>query len=501
MEDQRHRLLGLEQPVGHRVDPRWFALQVTLAIILAWLPVPVTVLLGRPAGWAATLLLALLVWGFCGRGDRFVLAVGFIASSALSASGLVTPQTIYQPVVVTGAAFALAAGAPILRDRRLPALPPAPVLAALGAYLAWAAVSTAFSIDRRSSLVYLVGMLLSLVATFVVLPAAVRTRGHRRWLFAALAGLAVAVAFSHYLLALTGPITIWGRPLGDYLLTQLVIFGKPTGLVVPRVAGIYLAPAAGTAVLVVGLAGSLALRLEATGRTRLWLTLIAAFIAGAVVLSQARDGLVMGVVVTGALAGAAWLGRRVTDWASLVIFLLLGLLALGNLSGSLAFTSRTVAVASGSNDVLPLTHSGTELSGRAALWEASIQAVKLRPLVGSGPGTNPAAISPYLTGIFLHYRGLTSHSIWFRTAVEMGISGLLVLLLVLAMVALAVARRLLLRPALRSDPTYVALIACAVAIAAGLTFESALLGGLAYTSLFWATCMGILVADNQEMLA
>jgi len=45
------------------------------------------------------------------------------------------------------------------------------------------------------------------------------------------------------------------------------------------------------------------------------------------------------------------------------------------------------------------------------------------------------------------------------------------------------------------------LIACAVAIAAGLTFESALLGGLAYTSLFWATCMGILVADNQEMLA
>jgi len=173
MEDQRGGLLSLEQPTGYRVDPRRFAIQVTLAIVLAWLPVPVTVLLGRPAGWAATLLLALLVWGFCGRGDRFVLAVGFIASSALSASGLVTPQTIYQPVVVTGAAFALAAGAPILRDRRLPALPPAPVLAALGAYLAWAAVSTAFSIDRRSSLVYLVGMLVSLVATFVVLPAAV----------------------------------------------------------------------------------------------------------------------------------------------------------------------------------------------------------------------------------------------------------------------------------------------------------------------------------------
>ena len=73
MEDQRHRLLSLEQPVGHRVDPRWFALQVTLAIILAWLPVPVTVLLGRPAGWAATLLLALLVWGICGRGERFVM--------------------------------------------------------------------------------------------------------------------------------------------------------------------------------------------------------------------------------------------------------------------------------------------------------------------------------------------------------------------------------------------------------------------------------------------
>ena len=57
---------------------------------------------------------------------------------------------------------------------------------------------------------------------------------------------------------------------------------------------------------------------------------------------------------------------------------------------------------------------GMDLSGRPLIWDASLDAIRARPVVGWGPGTNAQAIAPYLTGEAARFRGLTSHNTWLR---------------------------------------------------------------------------------------
>ena len=115
-------------------------------------------------------------------------------------------------------------------------------------------------------------------------------------------------------------------------------------------------------------------------------------------------------------------------------------------------------------------------------------------MTGFGPGTNPAAISPYLTDGATIYRGLLSHNTWLRTGVELGIPGLVVLVGVILASTLAMFRRL---QVTRQDPDWpakLALFAMTLGILAAQAFASFILGGLSFPSLAWVLSIGLLVS-------
>ena len=129
-----------------------------------------------------------------------------------------------------------------------------------------------------------------------------------------------------------------------------------------------------------------------------------------------------------------------------------------------------------------------------ALWRASIDAIRDRPLTGYGPGTNPGAIAPYLTDGATIYRGLLSHNTWLRTGVELGIPGLVVLVGGILASTLAMLRRLrITRP--QSDwAMRLALFAMTLGILAAQAFASFILGGLSFPSFAWVLSVGLLVS-------
>jgi O-antigen ligase len=115
-----------------------------------------------------------------------------------------------------------------------------------------------------------------------------------------------------------------------------------------------------------------------------------------------------------------------------------------------------------------------------------------RPLQGYGPGTNADAIAPFLTGSNMAYRGLTSHSTWLRTGVEMGILGLGSLLGFVAAASIIIVRRVIAKPLARVTGV-TTLLACVAGLAVGQLTETLLLGGLTFGSLVWAMAIGVLI--------
>jgi hypothetical protein len=136
---------------------------------------------------------------------------------------------------------------------------------------------------------------------------------------------------------------------------------------------------------------------------------------------------------------------------------------------------------------------GADSSSRGAIWAASLEAILERPLTGYGPGTNAQALAPFLTGPNVIYRGLTSHSTWLRTALEMGVIGLVAMLGIVAATALTILRHRSVDGRLL-EPSMWALVAATAAIVVGQSIETLLLGGLTYASLYWALAMGMIVA-------
>ena len=106
-------------------------------------------------------------------------------------------------------------------------------------------------------------------------------------------------------------------------------------------------------------------------------------------------------------------------------------------------------------------------------------------------------MSPFLTGANAYYRGLTSHSTWLRTALEMGLIGLVAMLGVVVATAWTVLRHRSVDARLL-EPSMWALVAATAAIVVGQSLETLLLGGLTYASLYWALAMGIIVARPAE---
>ena len=481
-----------------------FAASVGATVVASWLPVLVGAATRAALGWLVAVMLAVaLVW-LMRRRDPGALIAGFLLSSAFVTSGLVTDATHYMPVAVTGGALALR----VAMDARLHGLSPVPakpIVIAVGLYLGWAALSTVTSIDHRGSAVYLVGMVVVFALAFWAIPSALNRKPDRERLFAALGVLGGLVALSVYFVSVAGGFTVFGHLVGFYQVVDLTLGGRPTGLHFGYSSGAYLTPGEPSLVMVVGVLALLGWSSTRSGRDpRLaWAAII--FMIPAILLTLDRSALLAATVGAGAFAAMSYAAKlRIAAGAFVcVFFAACFLLVLANFVGvnrvGSGCASNCAAIGDGTT-----IRGGASLSGREYLWAASRDAIKHRPMLGYGLGNDVRAIDPYLSSdaVRAGYNlvGLTSHSTWFRTAVEMGIPGLLLLIATGLAVAWVFVRRAVATRAV-PDATNIALAASVVGLVPAMTFETFLLGGVTFSSLFLTLAAGLIVGPVSQAAA
>lgn len=484
-----------------RSSPALFAGALTAVVVASWLPVLVGTTTRAALGWLVAVALAVLVAWLTRLLDSAVLVTGFLVSSALVPSGLVTESTHYMPVAVTGGALALRVA---LDARRygLPALPPMPIVIAVGLYLAWATIATVTSIDHQVSVVYLVGMVAVCALAFWVIPAGLSQRPDRARLLVALGVLGVMVALSVYLVSIAGKLTLFGRLIGLYQVVDLTIGGKATGVHFGYSSGVFLAPLEPSVLMVIGIVALLGWSSARPVRdVRLaWFAII--FMIPAILLTLDRSAWLAATVGAGTFAALAYTARLRVG-AGVFVFVFFAacfLLVFGNYIGANTVPNACTANCTAASDETPI-RGGTGISGRDYLWRASVDGIKHRPILGYGPGNDVQAIEPYLSSdakqAGYNLAGLTSHSTWFRTAVEMGIPGLLFLIATGLAVAWVFVRRSLSARAL-PDATVIALGAAACGLLPAMTFETFLLGGVTFSSLFLTVAAGLTAGPRSS---
>ena len=476
-----------------RPSPARFAAAVIAIALTSWLPVLVGATTRTTLGWLAAAALALVVEKMTRQLIPAALVAGLFVSSALVPSGLVTEATHYMPIAVTGGALALRVGLDAWRARRLSGLTAQPVMVAVGLYLAWAAVTTLTSTDHRTSVIYLAGMVGVCALAFWAIPKMLTDRSAGEAVLATLGMLGVVIAVSVYVVAVVGAVDVFGRPVGDVQRVDLTVLGHATGVFFDRSSGVYMAPLEASVVMVIGIGSLLGWSVTRTGRPLLAARLAMVIMVPAILLTLDRTAWLAAIVATGAFAALARAARLKAATAGVLclFFALFFLLVFSNVIGVNAVLANTCTTncAPGSDEA-PL-RGGTGLTGREYLWLASIYAIETRPVFGFGPGNDVPALVPYLGGGGVHIQGLTSHSTWLRTGVEMGIPGLAFLIGVLGAVAWA-GRRGLRRLLDEGNAFQLALIASVCGLIPAMTFETFLLGGVAFSSLYLTLAVGLI---------
>jgi O-antigen ligase len=471
---------------------RLTAAAIAAVVVASWVPIAIGATTRSAAGWVVAVVLMLAVERLTNRLTPAVVVTGFVLSSGLVASGLVTDPTRYMSVAVTGGAVALRFGLTVWRSHDLHLSTPRPVMLAVGGYLVWAALAAITSINHRVSAEYLAGMIVVCGMAFWAIPSMLADADDRDYLIAGVGVLAVLVAISVYFIAIAGPVNVFGRSIGDVQLADLTVAGHPTGLLFLRSSGIYLAPL--EAGITMALATSLLLgwSLRGTPPRRLLFWAALAFMAPAILLTLDRTSWLTVIVASAAFALLASRAHFPVRPAVVVctLFTVLFLAVLVGAVGANAVASTCTsncAQASGGDETT--LRGGTGLSGREYLWKASVYAIEKRPILGVGPGNDVPALDPYLGGGGQHIQNLTSHSTWLRTAVEMGVPGLLFL----ASTLVAVAWTVFGTPRRRGtpDPGQLALVAALFGLLTGATFESFLLGGVTFSSLLLTVGLGL----------
>lgn len=471
-----------------------FAIAVTAVVVASWLPVLVTVATRATLGWLAAVTLALLAAWLTRQVEPTVLVSAFLLSSALVPSGLVTEATHYMPVAVTGGALAVRVGLDARRDG-LPRLPPLAIVVTVGLYLAWAALSTVTSIDHRVSAVYLVGMVVICALGFWIIPAVLFSRPDRERLLGALGGLGVVVALSVYFVSVAGGLTLFGRQVGFYRVLDLTVRGTGTGLHFGYSAGAFLTPLEPSVMMVIGILSLLGWSAGRSGRDLrvAWAAIL--FTTPAILLTLDRSAWLAAAVGGLFFTALVFASRARVAIAAFVtvFFAACFLLVLANYLGANGPANTCTASCSAGADETPI-RGGTGLSGREYLWKWSLDAIEHRPILGYGLGNDITAIDRFMTddaaraGYVL--KGLTSHSTWFRTAVDMGIPGLLFLLGTGFAVAWVFIERMVTTRTV-SDATRIAVAAALCGLLPAMTFESFLLGGVTFSSLFLTVAAGL----------
>jgi hypothetical protein len=496
----------------------WGAIVGLGGVIAVWVPVFVAQELTIFLGFATAGIVGLaLAWIYRQVDKRLALLPLIIASAALGSSLLPADSSRYLPLATAllgafGALIEFRMSAS-LRER-------GPLVGVLALYVAYAAITTVFSIEPRTSLVYLVGMCGVLTFAFVVLPAASDTTV--AFLASVLAAGLAIVALS-LLLVFFGPIEGYGAPAGRYLLTEIGLFGTPTGVVVPRVAGPFLETGYQSIVMAVALVSALALRVT-TARYRTALGLASCVFAVALLLTMVRTGYLIAMVGMIVIAIGFYRGRKglllpaglLALVGGVFVLLLIGIVSVEArydltaeryrvdlVTANVEFRETPDAEEPGDQadpgnggSGLHITEKspirgGVSLSGRLDLWLASAEAIAQRPVMGYGLGTNVAAIEPYTRARGFE-RELSPHSTPLRTGVELGLPGMLLMIMVVAIAAWLGIRTALSDP----DPLRVGVLGITLGLVAGGLFITLLLGGLTFGSLVAAIGMGLLSAGT-----
>jgi O-antigen ligase len=473
----------------NHTKPSLTAAGIASVVIVSWLPVVIGANTRTAVGWIAAAVLAVAAEALTVRLAPVVLVTGLVLSSAFVASGLVTDPTHYMPVAVSGGALALRFALDTWRSRSLHIVSAQPVLIAVGVYLVWAALATATSIDHRVSLEYLVGMVAVCALAFVAIPAMLEQHEEREYLLAGVGVLGVLVAVSVYVIAITGSISVFGHTWGDVQKVDMTLAGHATGLIFLRSSGVYLAPLEAGIVMVMAAGALIGWSAARPERRDLPSRLAIVFMTPAILLTLDRTSWLAVIVSSAAFAYFA-ATRKMPALTAAVTFAFFaatfGLVQL-NAIGVNAVRADCYGHCRPSGTFETPLRGATGLSGRDDLWRASLQAIEHRPILGYGPGNNVPAIAPYLGATRALTQDLTSHSTWFRTAVEFGVPGFLMLVAVMAVVAWVFYRRW---RAGMVDPPDLALAGTVVGLAAAMTFETFLLGGVTFSSLYFAVALG-----------
>jgi O-antigen ligase len=476
---------------------------VAALVAITWLPVLVGVYTRALLGWLAAAALAVVVERATVRLAPRVLVGALLASSAFVPSGLVTDSTHYLPVAVTAGALAIRTALTDWRSRHIERPVAEPMALAIVAYLAWAAVATSVSIDRRVSLPYWVGTVAVCALAFWAIPRLIPRREDREFILAVLGALGVIVAGSVYVLSQVGAISIFSHRVSDYQLIDLTVGGHATGAHFGKSAGLFLAPLEPSVLMVVAVLAMLGWTSTRTGRW-MWAGRAAIVVmVPAILITLDRSAWLAALMATGAFAVLLAARRSAAVLAGILclVFTLSFFSVVANVVGANAIAtscSTGCTQAAPGSDESPL-RGGTGLSGREFLWAASVRAIEHRPLFGYGPGNNVPAIDTYLTGDGLPFKGLTSHDTWLRTAVEQGVPGLLLLLGVLAVAAWTFflgARKPPRTSEPRTeatDPTRVTFAVSVVGLLGVMTFESFFLGGVNFSNLYLALALTLML--------
>lgn len=488
------------------------------ALIFLWSLVPALMvpLVGLPVA-ALVAVLAAIVAGLIAPARFLVaIAVALIAGSLVISSQLVPSSGRYLPMLALSGALVIGFGRELYQGRARLRLPSLVIVVPLLAYVAWAGIAVVTSIDRSTSLLYLGGIAGSLVLTMVVVPTVAGDAAGIRSVVGGLAGVAVAVAASSLILIVAGPWNVYGQYVGLFEITEILARNVATGLIVPRATGPFSVPADMGFALAVGLVALLALRQGQPRRAIVLNDVCLVLVGTGLLVTMGRNGWLVAIAATGAYAaGTAMTGELqraavVVAGVFLAVFVLVTFDVLGaSLRYDLAtsrYGAELAALLPGASTRSTTTdeeygvqfRGGSDLSGRPLIWRASIEAIRDRPVTGWGPGTNPQAIAPYLTGSAARYRGLLSHNTWLRTGVEVGLPGLVALLAVILASAWLMLRDLWRRPGPRSWPR-LALVGLTAGIIAGEAFASFILGGLSFPSYVWMLAVGLLLARPVDV--
>ncbi len=473
---------------------------VALAWLIGFVPALCAPLLGLPAAAAIAAAISIVAGFLVPERALAGVALALIPTSLAVSSQLVPLDGRYLPMAAVAGTLLIGVFRLARRGQVHAKVPPTSVFLALVAYLAWAVVAALTSIDRATSLIYLGGAAGVFLIAFVLVPTAVAEEVWTRRMLATVAATAGGLVVSDILLSTSGPITLFGEHVGLYQIAEILVAGTPTTLVVPRAMGPFPVPADAALALALGLVALLALRRDAGSRARKLGDLTILFVAAGLLLTMARSGWLVAAIATGLYAALVLIRGRL-DRAAVLVAAVFGaaciLLSFNVLGARLRHDIEVSRYGPELTAPIPGADSeqfrgGMDLSGRPLIWDASLDAIRARPVVGWGPGTNAQAIAPYLTGEAARFRGLTSHNTWLRAAVELGLPGLAAFVAFgLASAAVVFRRRRVL--AGERDRAGPAFIAIAGGIVAWQAVESLTLGGLSYPGFIWILSIGALV--------